>query len=44
MITLSLDPELENKVRQEAKLKGLPLEKYISLLIQESLESKSKQQ
>ncbi|MDJ0846618.1 MAG: hypothetical protein QNJ08_20575 [Crocosphaera sp.] len=44
MITLNLDPELENKIQQEAKLKGLSVEKYISLLIQESLENKDKQQ
>ncbi|MGK7956670.1 MAG: hypothetical protein AB4063_15680 [Crocosphaera sp.] len=44
MITLNLDPELENKIQQEAKLKGLSVEKYISLLIQESLENKNKQQ
>ena len=40
MITLNLDPELENKIQQEAKLKGLSVEKYISLLIQESLDKK----
>ncbi len=44
MITLNLDPELENKIQQEAKLKGLSVEKYISILIQESLENKNKQQ
>ncbi|WP_107666732.1 hypothetical protein [Cyanothece sp. BG0011] len=43
MITLNLDPELENKIQQEAKLKGLSVEKYISFLIQESLENKDKQ-
>ena len=44
MITLNLDPELENKIQQEAKLKGLSVEKYISILIQEILENKDKQQ
>lgn len=44
MITLNLNPELENKIQQEAKLKGLSIEKYISILIQESLENKDEQQ
>ncbi|EAZ91119.1 hypothetical protein [Crocosphaera chwakensis] len=44
MITLNLDPELENKIQQETKLNGLSVEKYISLLIQESLENKYIQQ
>ncbi|MDJ0579836.1 hypothetical protein [Crocosphaera sp.] len=44
MITLNLDPKLEHKIQQEAKLKGLSVEQYISLLIQEILKNKDKQQ
>ncbi len=43
MITLNLNLELEHKIQEEAKLKGLSVEKYICLLIQESLENKDKQ-
>lgn len=44
MITLNLDPKLEHKIQQEAKLKGLSVEKYISFLIQESLHNKDEKQ
>ncbi|WP_107666734.1 hypothetical protein [Cyanothece sp. BG0011] len=44
MITLNLDPELENKIQQNAKLNGLSVEKYIQSLIEKSLEIKDKRQ
>jgi hypothetical protein len=42
MITLNLNPELENQIEQEANLKGLSVEQYIQSLIEKSLENKDK--
>jgi len=37
MITLNLNPELENKIQEEAKLKGLTLEQYLQDIIEQTL-------
>lgn len=41
MITLNLNPELENKIREEANLKGLSVEQYLNNLIEENLNKTS---
>lgn len=39
MITLNLNPELENKIQEEAKLKGLTLEQYLQEIIEQTLKN-----
>jgi hypothetical protein len=39
MITLNLNPELENKIQEEAKLKGLTLEQYLQDIIEQTLKN-----
>ncbi|MFM7717545.1 MAG: hypothetical protein ACKO7A_34005, partial [Microcystis sp.] len=39
MITLNLNPELENKIQEEAKLKCLTLEQYLQEIIEQTLKN-----
>ncbi len=40
MINLSLDPDIEKEVRQEAEAKGLSLEQYVKFLVEEKYSKK----
>ncbi len=40
MINLSLDPDIEREVRQEAEAQGLSTDQYIKLLIEEKYSKK----
>ncbi|MGK7933377.1 MAG: hypothetical protein AB4041_18360 [Microcystaceae cyanobacterium] len=42
MITLNLNPELEQTIQEEANLKGLSIEQYLKNLIEETFKSQVK--